>query len=78
MKVGQIIFSKKFRPYEKATIIEHKLTKKEDGSVRSHYIARYLDGEKIKFYPTQVNKSIFLHMESDGQMTIWDYMGGKC
>lgn len=78
MKVGDIVYSTKIRPYEKATIqkvdIDIREREGKKPEIRSTYIAKYLDGSELRFYGFNINKSIFKHMEKDGQLTIFDYI----
>lgn len=78
MKVGDVVYSTKVRPYEKATIekvdIDIKEREGKNKEIRSKYLAKYLDGSELTFYGFNINKSIFKHMEHDGQMTIFDYI----
>lgn len=82
MKVGDVIFSTKVRPYEKATIVKADVVIKErnnkNGSkkkeTRSTYKALYSDGSEITFYGFNINKSIFKFEEPDGQLNLSDFM----
>lgn len=78
MKVGDRIYSTKIIPYELATIEKIDVDiKKRDGKkdeVRTKYIAKYLDGSEITFYGFNINKTVFKHIEPDGQYSISDYI----
>lgn len=77
MKVGDVVYSTKVRPYEKATIVKVDVTVKNRENkkeVRSKYVAKYLDGSELTFYGFNLNKSIFKHIVQDGQMSIFDYI----
>lgn len=78
MKVGDVVYSTKIRPYEKATIekldVDIKIRNGKKDEVRTKYIAKYLDGSEITFYGFNINKTVFKHMEPDGQYSLSDYI----
>lgn len=77
MKVGDIIYSTKIRPKAKATIVKADVNVKDrEGKkeVRSKYVAKYKDGSEITFYGFDINRTIFKYEESDGQLSLFDFM----
>lgn len=82
MKVGDVIFSTKVRPEERATIVKADVEIKErvnkkgmrKKETRTTYRAKYPDGSEITFYGFQINKSVFKAPESDGQLNLKDFM----
>lgn len=82
MKIGDVIFSTKVRPYENAVIVKADVIIKErtnkNGSVkketRTTYKAQYKDGSEITFYGFNINKSIFKYIKPDGQITLEEFM----
>ena len=82
MKIGDVIFSTKVRPYENAVIVkadvEIKKRTNKNGSVREEtrttYKAQYKDGSEITFYGFNINKSVFKHTEPDGQINLKEFM----
>lgn len=86
MKLGDKVKSTKVRPGEVAVITKADIRirgKTTDGSVkrecRSSYEAEYPDKSKLIFYGFDIGRSIFRVEESDGQMTLdeWLLKGGK-
>lgn len=81
MKIGDVIESTVNRPGDRATIIKvdiHKGFDEKAGRefVSTTYTAQYKDKSKFLFYGSQVNKNVFKVQEADGQMTIFDILGG--
>lgn len=78
MKVGDRVYSTKVRPYETATIskvdIDIKDREGKKAQIKSKYIAKYLDGSELTFYGFNINKTIFKHMDADGQYSLFDYI----
>lgn len=77
MKVGDIIYSTKVRPNEKATIVKADVKIKERKGIKeiqSKYVAKYLDGSEITFYGFNINKTIFKSDVQEGQLSLFDYI----
>lgn len=81
MKIGEVVYSTKVRPYEHATITDAEVTTKykdtkngKKKEVRTKYIAEFKDGTFMKFYGFNINKSIFKVQEKDGQLTLDEFM----
>lgn len=80
MKIGDVVYSLKVRPYEKAIIIksdvEIKWRENKNGQkkkeTRTTYIAQYPDMTCITFYGFNINKTIFKYIEPDGQLSLSD------
>lgn len=82
MKIGDVIESTVNRPGEKATIIKvdiHKGFDEKQGRefISTTYTSEYKDKSKFLFYGSQINKNVFKVQEADGQMTIFDILGGN-
>ncbi|MBO5319047.1 MAG: hypothetical protein J6B01_04465 [Ruminococcus sp.] len=82
MKIGDVVFSTKIRPYDLATITDVQVMTKEkqlkDGrkkkEVRTTYTAQFNDGTFMKFYGFNIDKTIFKHTAPDGQLTLDAFM----
>lgn len=81
MKIGDKVYSIKFRENEIATIYRTDFRKVSEvdldtgevkNSIRSSYKAIYEDGHKLAFYGASVNKTIFKIKDKTNQMSIFD------
>ena len=81
MKIGDIVYNPKIRHGEHATIVKAEISVKykEDKNKKlkkvteSKYIAKFEDGSEMTFYGFNVNKSVFLYVKPDGQLS-FDFM----
>lgn len=81
MKIGDMVYSKKVRPNEKAKITKVDVKLRHDdvkmrAITQTTYTAKFEDGSSLIFYGFDVNRTIFKAREADGQYTLNDYLGG--
>lgn len=80
MKIGDIVYSTKIRPYEHAVIIKADVDIRwregKDGvrkkETRTSYVAQFTDKTTMTFYGFNVNKSVFKYILPDGQISLSD------